>query len=414
MTRRVVVTGLGLVTAVGNNVPETWQNITAGVSGVGKITRFDASNYLAQIAAETKDFDAKDYISAKEVRRSDPYQHYILAAAQEAIQQSGLEITDAKRNRTSAIIGSAIGGMNSYKEYSHLVWETGDPRRMTPFAIPMLMANGGSALVAIEIGANGPSTTLVSACATGADCIGQAYNLIQYGRIDQALAGAGEAPIVPLGVAAFDRIGAYSRQNDEPATAVRPYDKNRTGMVFGEGAGVIVLEELESAKKRGANIIAELVGYGATADAFHVTAPDPDADGASQAIQIALDEANMNPQDIHYISGHGTATDLNDAMETKAVKTIFKDHAYNIPMSSTKSMTGHAMGGTAAMEAIFSILAICDNVAPPTTNYETPDPDCDLDYIPNQAREMPIDTVMSNSFGFGGHNASLIFTTFHD
>lgn len=414
MTRRVVVTGLGMITALGNNLPDSWRNIVAGKSGMGHITKFDTTNYLVKIAAEVKNFNAEDYIPSKVIRRSDPYQHLILTAAMEAYKDSGIEFSDDMRPRTSCIIGSAVGGMSSYKYWSDLVEETQDPRRMTPFAIPMLMGNGGSDLVAIELGLNGPSATQVSACATGSDCIGLAYDLIRAGRIDRAFAGAGECPILPLGLAAFDRIGACSRENDNPEGAMRPFDADRTGMVFGEGAGVLVIEELESAKQRGANILAELVAYASTSDAFHITAPDPDANGASEAVRRALIEAELNPEDIDYINAHGTATPLNDPMETKAIKRIFKDHAYNVPMSATKSMTGHAMGATAAMEAVFTVLSIRDNVAPPTINLDTPAPECDLDYVPNTAREMQIDVAMSNSFGFGGHNVSLIFKRFND
>lgn len=414
MTRRVVVTGLGIITAVGNNVADTWTNIVNGKSGMGPITKFDVSNYLVQIAAEAKNFNAEDHLSSKVIRRSDPYQHLIWKAAMEAYEDSGIEFTDEIGKRTSCIIGSAVGGMSSYQYWSKLVEETGDPRRMTPFAIPMLMANGGSDLVALELGLQGPSATMVSACATGADCIGLAYDLIRAGRIDRAMAGGGENPILPLGIAAFDRIGACSRENDHPEKAMKPFDANRTGMVFGEGAGVLMIEELESAKARGAHIYAELVAYASTSDAYHLTAPDPAARGAIEAVKRALDEAQLNPQDIDYINAHGTATSLNDAMETQAIKAVFGDHAYNVPMSSTKSMTGHAMGATAAMEAVFSILSLRDNVAPPTINLETPAEECDLDYVPQTAREMEIDVVMSNSFGFGGHNVSLIFKRFDD
>jgi 3-oxoacyl-[acyl-carrier-protein] synthase II len=276
----------------------------------------------------------------------------------------------------------------------------------------MLMVNGGSDLVSIMLGARGPSYTPTSACATGADCVGHAFDLIRAGRLDWAFAGCGEAPIFPIAVAAFDRTGACSRLNDDPEHASRPFDKERTGLVFGEGAGVLVLEELEHAKARGAEILAEMVGLGVSSDAFHITAPDPEGRGASEAIECALRDAQLNPSDIDYINAHGTATALNDPMETKAVKRAFGDHAYKVPMSSTKSMTGHAMGATAAFEAVFSVLALRDQVAPPTINYETPDPDCDLDYVPNVAREMLIEYAMSNSFGFGGHNVSLIFKRF--
>ncbi len=413
MTRRVVVTGLGIVSPLGHTVDTTWEAIKAGKSGVGPITRFDASQHLVKIAAEVKDFDPAKYMPAKEVRRRDRYQHFVVAAAAEAMSRSGLQVTDANRHRTGVVIGSAVGGVESYYEQAQDYFETRDPRRITPFGIPMLIVNAGSNLISLEIGATGPTATPISACATGAECIGHAFHLIRSGRIDQAVAGGGEAPIFPLGIATFDRVGACSRLNDDPEHASRPFDKNRLGLVFSEGAAVIVMEELDTARARGATILGEIVGYGSTSDAFHITAPDPEAKGAAAALRLALDDACLNPADIDYINAHGTATALNDVMETKAVKAVFGDHAYDIPMSSTKSMTGHGMGATAAMEAAFSLLAIRDQVAPPTMNLNEPDPECDLDYVPNQAREMPIQTVMSNSFGFGGHNVSLIFRAFN-
>lgn len=412
MSRRVVITGMGIISPLGHTVETTWEAIKAGRSGVGPLTLFDTTNYQVKIAAEVKDFDPAKYISAKEARRTDRYQQFIFPAAREALQQSGMEINDSNRHCTGVIVGSAVGGIGSYYDQANLVFETKDPRRITPFGIPMLMVNGGSTMISIELGATGPSYTPASACASGADCIGLAYELIRSGRLEQALAGAGEAPIIPIGIAAFDRVGAVSRMNDDPEHASRPFDKNRTGLVFGEGAGVLAMEELEHAKARGANILAELVGYGATSDAFHTTAPEPEGKGASAAIERALFDAHLNPTDIHYINAHGTGTALNDVMETKAVKRVFGEHAYKVPMSSTKSMTGHIMGATGAIEAAFSILAMRDQLAPPTMNLETPDPDCDLDYVPNRLREMKIDCVMSNSFGFGGHNASLIFKRF--
>jgi beta-ketoacyl-acyl-carrier-protein synthase II len=410
--RRVVVTGLGAISPLGHNVADTWAAIRAGQSGVGPITRFDPASFLVKIAAEVKNWEPSEYMPAKDVRRRDRYQQFLLPAAYEAMKQSGLEINDENRDRTGVIVGASVGGVESYFDQAKLLIDTDDPRRITPFGIPMLMVNGGSDMISIEFGAMGPSYTPISACATGADCIGHAFDLIRMGKIDQALAGCGEAPIIPIGVAAFDRVGACSRQNDDPATASRPFDKNRTGLVFSEGAGVVVLEELESAKKRSAHILAEIVGYGSTSDAFHPTAPDPEGKGAAKAIRQALADARLNPTDIHYINAHGTATALNDVMETKAVKSAFGAHAYHVPMSSTKSMTGHGMGATAALEAIFSIMALRDQVAPPTINLTAPDPECDLDYVPNVAREIPMTHVMSNSFGFGGHNVSLIFARY--
>jgi beta-ketoacyl-acyl-carrier-protein synthase II len=352
-------------------------------------------------------------MQVKEARRRDLNEQFSVAAAQEAIKSSGIVVNDANRDRTGVVVGSAVGGISSYYDTANMVFETKDPRRITPFGIPMLVVNGASNLISIDLGAMGASAPPISACATGAECIGHAFDLIRIGRLDQALAGAGEAPIIPIGIAAFDRTGAMSRMNDDPTRASRPFDKDRTGLVFSEGAGVIVLEELEFAKARGANILAELVGYGTTSDAFHITAPEPEGVGASKALEMALADAHLTPADIDYINAHGTGTSLNDVMETKAVKRVFGERAYQVPMSSTKSMTGHGMGATAAIEAAFSVLAIRDQVAPPTINLETPDPDCDLDYVPNVAREMPIRCVMSNSFGFGGHNVSLIFKAFN-
>lgn len=412
MARRVVVTGVGMVTPLGHNVEETWSNIKAGKSGVGPITLFDPSDYLVKIAAEVKNWDPAHYMPAKEVRRRDRYQHFIVAAAKEAVEWSGIQVTDANRRRVGVIVGSSVGGVASYYEQAELLFQTKDPRRITPFGIPMLMVNGGGDLISIEHGALGPSATPVSACATGADCIGYAFEMIRWGRLDVAFAGCGDAPIIPIGIAAFDRVGACSRQNEDPAGASRPFDKNRTGLVFSEGATVLILEGLEHARARGATILAELAGWGSTSDAFHVTAPHPDGMGASLAIEYALNDALLNPTDIDYINAHGTGTSLNDVMETKAVKRVFGQDAYKVPMSSTKSMTGHGMGSTAAFEAGFSVLAIRDQVAPPTINLTEPDPECDLDYVPNTAREIPIECVMSNSFGFGGHNVSLIFKVF--
>ena len=414
MTRRVVITGIGVVSPLGHNAEDTWSALKNGQSGVGPITRFDPVNHLVKIAAEVKDWDPAAHMPAKEARRRDPYQQFIVAAANEAWAQSGLEINEANTHRSGVIIGSSVGGIGSYFDQAKLLIETNDPRRITPFGIPMLMVNGGSDIMSIEVGAMGPSYTPISACATGADCIGHAFDLIRLGRLDQALAGCGEAPIIQIGIGAFDRVGACSRENDDPAGASRPFDKNRTGLVFGEGAGVVVLEALEQAKARDATILGEIIGYGSTSDAFHTTAPDPDGKGAAAALRAALDDARLNPEDIDYINAHGTATALNDVMETRAVKQVFGEQAYHTPMSSTKSMTGHGMGATAALEAVYSLLALRDQVAPPTINLTEADPDCDLDYVPNVARELPLQKVMSNSFGFGGHNVSLILSKFSE
>jgi beta-ketoacyl-acyl-carrier-protein synthase II len=403
---------MGVISPLGHTVAETWDNIKRGVSGVGALTRYDASDLAVRIAAEVKNWDATKYMLAKEVRRRDINEQFSVAASQEAVASAGMEVTDENRWRTGVFVGSAVGGIGSYYDTAEMVIETKDPRRISPFGIPMLLVNGGSDLITIDLGVMGPSAPPISACATGADCIGHAFDMIRMGRIDRAVAGGAEAPIVMIGMAAFDRTGACSRLNDDPTHASRPFDKNRTGLVFGEGAGIMVLEELEFAKARGANILAEIVGYGTTSDAFHITAPEPEGMGASAAISAALADAKLTPQDIHYINAHGTGTSLNDTMETKAVKRVFGEHAYKVPMSSTKSMTGHGMGATAGIEAAFAVLALRDQIAPPTINLEEPDPECDLDYVPNVARELPLRYVMTNSFGFGGHNASLIFKAF--
>lgn len=413
MTQRVVITGFGMVSPLANSAEETWEKIKAGQSGVGPITLFDASNYAVKIAAEVKNFDAANYMPAKEVRRRDRYQQFAVAAAMQAIEHAKFKLeTDEQRERAGVFIGSAVGGVSHYFEQSIMLHETGDPRRVTPFGVPMLMPNGASGMVSIEIGAMGPSYTPTSACATGADCIGTAYDYIRRGRLDYALAGAGEAPIIPIGVAAFDRIGACSRRNDTPHESIRPFAGDRDGLVFAEGAGVLVMESLEAAQARGATIYGEVLGYGSTSDAFHITAPHPEAKGAINAMRLALNDANVSPQDVDYINAHGTATQLNDSAETMAVKAVFGEHAYKVPMSSTKSMTGHGMGMTGAIEAIFVVQAMRDSILPPTINLHTPDPACDLDYVPNTARSQTVNVAMSNSFGFGGHNVSLIFKRF--
>ncbi|MDZ4670694.1 MAG: beta-ketoacyl-ACP synthase II [Phototrophicales bacterium] len=410
MTRRVAITGVGALTSVGHTATQAWDSIKNGISGAGKITRFDASTHNVQIACEIKDWNAGDYMSAKELRRHDRYQHYAFAVSKEALAQADWNITtEDERSRTSVVVGSSVGGVESHRENMLIVHETHDLRKISPFGIPMFVANGASNMLSIHIGAHGPSQTLVSACATGADCIGYAFDLIRNGRIDRALAGCSEAPISDLGIGGFDRIGAASRNNDDPVGAMRPFAKDRTGLVFGEGAGVLVLEEYESAKKRGAVILAELCGYASTSDAFHLTAPDPDALGAVQAMRLALESAGINADQIDHINAHGTATALNDPMETKAMKQVFGDHAYQIAISATKSMTGHGMGMTAALEAVWCVMALRDQIAPPTINLHEKDSECDLDYVPLVGREVKMIYAMSNAFGFGGHNASLIF-----
>ena len=403
---RIVITGMGTVNPLGLTVADTWKNVTEGVSGVGPITIFDSSSLLVHIAAEVKGFDPANYMDAKEARRRDRFEQLTSAAAREAIQSSGLDVTDANAGRIGVVISSAIGGLTTLQE-AVLIANNDNPRRVNPFTIPMLMSNGGAGLVAIDYGLKGPSFSVASACASGADGIGIAMMMMRSGMIDAAVAGATESSITMTGVAAFDRVGAMSRRNDDYSMTPQPFDKNRDGLVMGEGSAVIVLETESRAKARGANILAELAGYGSTADAFHVTAPHEQGEGGKAAIRMALASAKANPEDVGYINAHGTGTQLNDQSETRAVKGAFGDLAHKIPISSTKSMTGHMMGATGALEIIFCVLAIRDGILPPTIHYQTPDPECDLDVIPNKAREKKIDLAISNAFGFGGHNAVL-------
>lgn len=411
MQEKIVITGMGAVTPVGHSVAETWENIVAGVSGVAPITLFDASQYQVQIACEVKDFNPEKYISPKEVRRRDRYQQFSAAAVQEAIQQSGILQSSPDPARVGVILSSAIGGLQSLYENTLVLLEHG-PRRVSPFVIPMLMSNGAAGLVSIDYGFKGPSFSVASACASGSDGIGVAWNMLRAGVIDIAVTGASESTITPIGIAAFDRVGALSRRNQDYSMTPQPFDKNRDGLVMGEGAAVMVLERESYARRRGAEILAELAGYAATADAYHITAPSDDGAGGSAAIRLALEIAQVNPDEVGYINAHGTATDLNDISETRAIKAAFGKLAYNIPVSSTKSMTGHMMGATGALEAVFCVQAIRQGVLPPTIHYETPDPECDLDYVPNQARPAKVKVAISNAFGFGGHNAVLVLRAY--
>jgi beta-ketoacyl-acyl-carrier-protein synthase II len=404
---RIVITGMGTVNPLGLSVEESWRNAVNAVSGVGPITQFDTGEYLVKIACEVKNFAPEKYMDAKEARRRDRFEQFAAAATKEAFAQSGLPITEASAPRIGVVISSAIGGIQSLEEAIFLVRDS-SPRRISPFMIPMLMPNGASGLAAIDHGIKGPCFSVASACASGADGLGTAMLMLQNGVIDAALAGASEAPISRAGVAAFDRIGAMSRRNEDYSMTPQPFDKNRDGLVMGEGAAVMVLETESHARRRGANILAELAGYAATADAFHITAPHETGAGGSAAIRLALESGGVNFDEVGYISAHGTGTPLNDLSETKAVKAVFGPQAYNIPISSTKSMTGHMMGATGALEAVFCVQAVREGVMPPTAHYQTPDPDCDLDYIPNTAREKKIDVAISNAFGFGGHNAVLV------
>jgi 3-oxoacyl-[acyl-carrier-protein] synthase II len=406
MQDRIVITGMGTVNPLGLSVKESWENAIAGRSGVAPITLFDPSPLQVRIAAEVKGFKPENFMDAKEARRRDRFEQFAVAAARQALEHSGLEVTDKNSGRIGVIISSAIGGLHSLQE-AILTNDKEGPRKVSPFMIPMLMANGGAGMAAIEFGIKGPCFSVASACASGADGIGTALMMLRTGMIDAALTGAAEATITSTGVAAFDRVGAMSRRNDDYSMTPQPFDKNRDGLVMGEGAAVLVLERESSAKARGAEIFAELAGYGATADAYHVTAPHEHGAGGAAAMVMALQSANANIEEVGYINAHGTGTSLNDQSETRAIKAAFGDLAYKIPVSSTKSMTGHMMGATGALEAIFCTQAIREGILPPTISYQTPDPECDLDYVPNKAREANVTLAISNAFGFGGHNAVL-------
>src|SRR5512143_1159109 len=403
---RVVITGMGTVNPLGLTVEESWKNVVNGVSGVGPITLFDSSALNVHFAAEVKNFQPENYMDPKEARRRDRFEQLGVAAAKQALTSSGLEITEANTGRIGVLVSSAIGGIKSLQD-AVLTNYTEGPRRVSPFLIPMLMPNGASGMIAIDFQIKGPCLSVASACASGSDGIGTAWLMLKAGMIDAALAGAAESTVCNVGVAAFDRVGAMSRRNDDYSMTPQPFDKNRDGLVMGEGAAVLVLETETHARKRGANILAELAGYGSTADAFHVTAPHEQGEGGAAAMKMALDAAKATVDDLGYINAHGTGTALNDQSETRAIKAAFGGKAYQVPISSTKSMTGHMMGATGALEAIFCVQAVREGILPPTIHYQTPDPDCDLDYIPNQAREKRIDLAISNAFGFGGHNAVL-------
>ena len=406
-TRRVVVTGLGLVTPLGTGVEKTWKALCAGESGIDRITRFDATGFDAQIAGEVKDFDPTQFIEKKEIKKMDAFIHYAVGASQLAVEDAKLTVAPEEATRVGVYIGSGIGGLGSIEHYHHVLKEKG-PGRVSPFFIPMTIINLASGQVAIRLGAKGPNSCAVTACATGNHCIGDATRLIQRNDADVMLAGGAEAAITPLGVAGFASAKALSFRNDAPTKASRPFDKDRDGFVLGEGAGVVVLEELEHARRRGARIYAEVIGYAMNSDAYHITAPPEDGEGAVRCMEMVLKDANVAKTDVGYINAHGTST-MADAIETKAIKQVFGQQAFRIPVSSTKSMTGHLLGAAGGIEAVFSILALHHGILPPTINLEHPDPSCDLDYVPNHARPANPQVVLSNSFGFGGVNACLLF-----
>ncbi|HMK76752.1 MAG TPA: beta-ketoacyl-ACP synthase II [Thermodesulfobacteriota bacterium] len=411
MGRRVVVTGIGLVIPTGIGVETAWKNVCEGKSGIGPLTRFDPNGFETKIAGEVRNFNPELYIDKKEIKKMDLFIHYAIAATKEALSDARLAITPENSEQIGVIVGTGLGGLPSIEKYHKVLLEKG-PGRITPFFIPMLIANLASGQIAIQFGPKGPNTCVVTACATGAHSIGDAFRAIVYGDAEAMIAGGTEANITPLTIGGFNAMKALSTRNDEPQKACRPFEKNRDGFVIAEGAGILVLEELQFALNRKAKIYAELVGYGYTGDAYHITAPSPDGDGAVRCMKMAIKDAGLKPEDMDYINAHGTSTPLNDLTETLAIKKVFGDHAKKVPVSATKSMTGHLLGAAGSTEAIFTILSIRDGIMPPTLNYEEPDPQCDLDYVPNVARRKPLRIAMSNAFGFGGTNAALVFKKF--
>ncbi len=408
MKRRVVVTGLGALTPLGNSVRESWEGVIAGKSGIGPITKFDSTPFKSRIAGEIKNFDPLQFVDKQEVRRYDDFILYALAASAMAMTDAKLTISPEISSRAGVIIGSGIGGVATMESEIKILFNSG-PRKISPFAIPAILANLASGHVSIRFGAKGPINCTVTACAAGTSAIGDAYKTIAYGDADIMITGGAEAAITPLGVGGFSAMRALSTRNDEPQKASRPFDQGRDGFVIGEGCGIVILEELSFAQKRGAHIYAELAGYGCTSDAFHMAAPPPGHEGAARSMQVALKDAGLNPADIDYINAHGTSTPLNDLYETQAIKTLFGEHAKKLMVSSTKSMTGHMLGATGGVEAIFAIKALQEGIIPPTINLDNPDAECDLDYVPNVARQKKINTALSNTFGFGGVNAVLVF-----
>ncbi len=407
MKRRVVVTGLGAVTPLGIGIEETWKNIKAGKSGIRRITKFDASKLPSQIAGEVKDFKPEEFMSTKLISRIDTFIQYAIASTRMALEDAGFPLNDLG-DEVGVIIGVGMGGVGLIEHYTRVLDEKGY-KRVTPFFIPMIIPNMAAGQVAILFGAKGPNTAVCTACAAGNHAIGEAFRLIREGRVKAMICGGTESIITPLCVAGFSVMKALSTRNNEPEKASRPFDAKRDGFVIAEGCGILILEELEHAQKRGARIYAELIGYGLNADAYHMTAPSPDGEGAAKCMEMALYDAGINPSQIDYINAHGTSTPLNDISETKAIKKVFKEHAYRLMISSTKSMTGHLLGGAGGLEAVITVLSLYEGIVPPTINLEEPDPECDLDYVPNQARKANIKIALSNAFGFGGTNACLVF-----
>jgi len=407
MKNRVVITGLGMLSPVGIGVDAFWDSLVSGRSGIGPITRFDASDFPTQIAGEVQDFDPGQWLDRKEAKRMDRFAQFAVCAAKMAVEDTGLDLSSIDTDRVAVIFGSGIGGMQTFEEQTRILMEKG-PGRVSPFFVPMMISNMAAGQISIHLQVHGPSISIVTACATATNAIGDAFRLLQRGDADVVVSGGSEAAVTPLAMAGFSSLKALSTRNNEPTRASRPFDRERDGFVMAEGAAVLIMETLEHARQRGANIYAEVIGYGSTADAYHITAPDPEGAGAAKAMQAALRDAGIEPGQVSYINAHGTSTDLNDKLETAAIKKVFGDSAYKVAVSSTKSMTGHLLGASGAVELAACMLAIRDGVIPPTINYEFPDPDCDLDYVPNVARKASVEVAMSNSFGFGGHNATVV------
>ncbi|MFZ0929632.1 MAG: beta-ketoacyl-ACP synthase II [Syntrophobacteraceae bacterium] len=406
--RRVVITGMGLVTPVGIGIEENWSNLISGKSGIGPITRFDSSGFATRIAGEVKNFHPEEFISKKELRKMDPFLQFALVAAHYGMEDAKLKIEPEIASRVGVVMGCGLGGLLTIEESHKQMLEAG-PKKVSPFFIPMIISNMAPGLISIYHGAKGPNLSLQTACAAGTHAIGQAYHLIRDGSSDAMITGGVESTVTTLAVAGFNAMRALSTRNDDPEHASRPFDKERDGFILSEGSGVLILESLDFARARGARIYAEVIGFGVSGDAYHMAAPAPDGEGAARCMQMALDDAGVKPSDVQYVNAHGTSTDLNDKYETQAIKTVFGDHAYKMAISSTKSMTGHLLGAAGGIEAAYTALTIYNQLMPPTINYEFPDPDCDLDYVPNVARKAQIEMAISNSFGFGGTNGTLVF-----
>lgn len=411
--QRVVVTGLGVVAPVGNTLEEYWEALLAGRNGIGKITRFDPANHASQMAGEVKGFDPHQYLERKQAKRMDRFAQFALAASFQALSDANLEINDLNAEQVGVVIGTGIGGLKVLEDQQEIYLNRG-PSRCSPFMIPMMIANMAAGLTAIHVGAKGPNSCPVTACAAGSNAVGDAFRLIQRGEAQAMICGGTEAAVTPLGVAGFASAKALSTRNDDPEHACRPFDRDRDGFVIGEGSGILILESLEHAQARGAKIYGEIVGYGMTCDAYHMTSPTPEGTGAARAISLALKDGNLTPADVSYVNAHGTSTTTNDITETKALKKALGKSAYEVTISSTKSMTGHLLGGSGGIEAVATVMALAHNKIPPTINLTTPDPECDLDYVPNQAREVTVNCALSNSFGFGGHNITLAFKKYFE